>query len=443
MAREMHLTLLLLGAGMHEAAWRHPTLDPSVVWDARHYLAAAQLAEQAKFDAVFLTDELSSPAGQGGDDAAGRLEPISLLSYMAGGTERIGLVATASTTFTEPYNLARKFATLDHISNGRAGWNIVTTASNPAAQNFGYEDILDHDLRYERAAEYVDLVRRLWDSWDDGAVLADRSRANHADLTKINAIDFVGRFYQSRGPLNIPRGPQRYPVLFQAGTSPAGIDLAAGCADAIFTVQQSMESGRAFAAQVRAAAIRHDRDPGSLLVLPGIVPYLGSTEAEATRFKQELDDLADPDRGLADLSIMLGLDLTDSAIDGPVPNLEGGSKRDGRANVLREIGRRDGMTLRQLIRQTGGSRGHQILVGTPDKIADHCQAWFEAGAADGFTVAPPVVPYGLSLFAEYVVPILQERGLFRTEYTGRTLRAHLGLERPTGVLPTRSGALAH
>jgi FMN-dependent oxidoreductase (nitrilotriacetate monooxygenase family) len=426
MASEMSLNLLLRGAGMHEAAWRHARSSPSVVWDGAHYSAMAQIAERGKFDAVFITDELASPAGQGGDDAAGRLEPITLLALIAGATERIGLVATASTSFTEPYNLARMFATLDHISKGRAGWNVVTSAADRAAQNFGLDEIDDHDLRYEKAAEYVELVRRLWDSWEPDAVIADRDSPNYVNLDKIHEVNFVGRFYRSRGPLNIPRMPQGHPVLFQAGSSPAGIDLAASIADAVFTVQQSIEDGRAFVDQVRASARLHGRDPRNVKVFPGIVPFIGSTHAEASQLKEELDALADVSRSIRDFSVMLGVDLTGADLDAPTPNLDG-TRNDARANAVRALGRRPGMTLRKLVQEAGASRGHRVLIGSPEEIADDLQAWFSGGAADGFTVAPPILPYALDLFVDHVVPILQARGLFRSDYRGATLRDHLAV----------------
>ena len=433
MTNEMHLVVLLRGAGMHEASWRHSSADASAIWDPRHYLAMSVLAERGHLDAVFITDELSSPAGQGGDDAVGRFEPLTLLSFVAAGTQRIGLVATASTTFSEPYNLARMFATLDHVSGGRAGWNIVTSASDRAAQNFGVSNIVEHDERYVRAGEYVELVRQLWASWADDAVLADPSRPFFADLAKIRQIDFKGRFYQSRGPLNIPPGPQRYPVLFQAGSSPAGIGLAGSCADAVFTVAREIETARAFRDQLRHAATGQGRDPNAVKVLPGIVPFIGSTDAEAQRLQQELDDLADIERSITQLSIMLGADLTGSDPDGPVPDLTG-SRNDSRANAVRLLGQRADLTLRGLVKAVLASRGHQTVTGSPERIADYLQAWLKAGAADGFTVAPPVVPDGLRDFVDHVVPILCARGLFRREYTGRTLRDHLGIPVPAGSL---------
>lgn len=425
MSHEIHLCLLLRGAGMHEGSWRHPSADPGSVWSPSHYLRMAQVAERAKFDAVFITDELTSPAGRGGDDAAGRLEPISLLSYVAAGTDHIGLVATASTSFTEPYNLARLLATLDFVSRGRCGWNIVTSASDQAAQNFGRDAIEEHDLRYEKAAEFVDLVRRLWDSWGAEAVVADVESGRYADLGKIAPVDFVGRFFSSRGPLNIPRMPQGRPSLFQAGSSPAGIELASAVADAVFTVQQTVEQGRAFVDRMREAAAGHGRRPDEVKVLPGVVPYVGSTEAEARALKDELDNLVDVASSTEELSGMLGADLRNVDPDGPLPDLVG-SRNDARAKAVRRMGQQEGMTLRRLSALAGGGRGHRIVVGTPAQVAADLEEWVAAGAADGFMIAPPVLPAGLEGFVEGVIPELQRRGCFRREYAGALLSDHLG-----------------
>lgn len=420
----MNLVVLVQGAGIHEAAWRHPSTDPSVVWDPDHVARMAKLAENATFDAIFIADALTSPVGQGGDDAISRFEPLSLLSYLARCTSSIGLVATASTSFTEPFNLARQFATLDLLSKGRAGWNIVTSASDRAAENFGLRRLEDHDVRYEKAREYVTLVRALWDSWAPGSIVADRTQQRFADLSKVSEINFEGRFYKSRGPLNLPPGPQGHPALFQAGSSSVGIDLAAWCADAVFTVQHDLESARSFVRDVRSSAQRQQRTAPLPRVLPGLVPYVGSTDSEAQRLQDELEDLADVRQRLEQLGSLLGVDLVDADPDAPVPDLAG-ARTDSRANAIRDVARADGMTLRKLAREAGGSRGHKIIMGTPDGIADHMESWIRAGGANGFVVIPPVLPLGLELFAEQVVPVLQKRGLFRHEYTSDTLRGHL------------------
>ena len=409
---------------MHEGAWRHPTVDPSAVWDPRHYRDMVVLAEEGKFDAVFITDELTSPAGQGGDDAAGRFEPVTLLSYIAAATERIGLVATVSTSFSEPYNVARMFATLDYVSGGRAGWNIVTTASDRAAKNFGKTLMEDHDARYLRAAEFVDIVVKLWESWGPDAVLADRSSPNYLDLDQVRSIDHQGKYFAVKGPLNIPRCPQGRPALFQAGSSHAGIEFAAATADAVFTVQQSIEDAIRFSGKVADAAARHFRDRKQLRIFPGVVPYIADTEVEAEHLRAELDGLMGVQQAVAELGIMLGADFSAEDPAGPVPEFLG-ARSDTRASTVRKMGREPGMTLARLAQRAGASRGHRIVVGTAQQVAADLEQWFRAGAADGFMVAPPVLPLGLRAFVEKVVPILQDRGLYRRDYAGATLRAHL------------------
>lgn len=427
---QMHLNLFFRGVGYHEASWRHPTVDPVGVWDGEHYLRNIRTAEAAKFDSVFIGDNLAA-FGELEYDIPGRLEPLTLMSYVAAGTERIGLVATASTSFTEPYNLARLFATLDHVSRGRAGWNMVTSFGDRAAQNFGRTTHIEHDLRYEQAHEYVEVVRKLWDSWGEKAVVADKASGRYTNPDEIRDINHAGRFLSVRGPSTMPRSPQRYPVLYQAGASESGREFAAAYADAVFNIQQSMESSRAFVADMRKRAAAHGRDPSKVKILPGIIPYVGSTEAEARAFKEELDNLIVPISSLKELSSLLQADLTGVDIDGPVPPLPppvpSPSSARTRGQVVYDIVQREKPTVRQLVHRVSGGRGHTVVVGAPEQIADRLQEWFLAEAADGFNVGPPILPLGLDLFVEHVVPILQDRGLFRREYVGTTLRDHLGL----------------
>ncbi|MEJ2855708.1 MULTISPECIES: LLM class flavin-dependent oxidoreductase [unclassified Saccharothrix] len=430
--RQLHLNAFLMGVGHHEAAWRHPRTDPSAVEDVRHYQRLARIAERGAFDSVFLADGVQV-WGDVRHTAAGRFEPLTLLSAVAGATSRIGLIATASTGFSEPYNLARLFASLDHISGGRAGWNIVTTAGDRAAQNFSRDANAEHTQRYQRAAEFVDVVTALWDSWEDDALVVDPASGVFADPDKVHEINHRGTFFQVRGPLNATRAPQGHPLLVQAGSSEDGKAFAAQHAEAVFTAQQTFAEALAFYRDLKGRLAAHGRTEDQLVVLPGIVPVLGSTEQEARRLADELDDLIVPTRAVAQLTDLIGVDLTDHPLDERLPPLPPVTRVNGarsRFELVRDLAEREGLTLRQLLRRLGGGRGHQVVVGTPETIADHVETWFRGGAADGFNVMPPLLPSGLEEFVDHVVPLLRRRGLFRTEYTGTTLREHYGLARP-------------
>ncbi|MEU9131051.1 LLM class flavin-dependent oxidoreductase [Kitasatospora sp. NPDC048540] len=432
--RQLHFNLFLMGVGHHEAAWRHPRTDPGRAADIAHFQHLAQAAEAASFDSVFLADGVEARAA-GGWGLISHFEPFTLLTALAVVTERIGLIGTASTGFSEPYNLARQFASLDHISHGRAGWNIVTSAGDRAAQNFGRDANQEHAVRYRRADEFLQVATALWDSWEDGALLLDRERGTFADPARVHEIDHVGEHFKVRGPLNIPRSPQGHPLLVQAGSSDNGRAFAARWAEAVFTAQQTLAEGQSFYAALKRQAADAGRDPAGLKVLPGVVPVLGSTEAEAKALDQELDDLIDPARAIGVLSTVLGVDLTDHPLDAPLPPLPPVTEINGaksRFELIRDLAERDRLTLRQLVGRLGGGRGHQVVVGTPEQLADHIEQWFTEGAADGFNIMPPILPDGLTHFTEHVLPILRERGLFRDGYTGRTLREHYGLPRPAG-----------
>ncbi|GAA3224127.1 LLM class flavin-dependent oxidoreductase [Actinocorallia longicatena] len=435
MTRKLHLNAFIMGVGHHEAAWRHPRTDPNNVTDVRHYQHIARTAERGKLDSVFFADGVAL-FGNVRLNAIGTLEPITLLAALATVTEHIGLIATASTTYNEPYTLARKFASLDHISGGRAGWNIVTSASEPEAHNFGIERP-DHGDRYARADEFLEVALKLWDSWEDDAVLRDQATGEYADIGKIHEIVHEGAHFKVRGPLNLPRTPQGRPLLVQAGSSEVGKEFAARWAEAVFTAQQTLAEGKAFYADLKGRLARYGRREEDLLVLPGISPFIGSTEAEAKRLEQEFQELINPVYGLAQLSSMLGVEVTESDLDGSLPELpettEGGKSR---FDLVTDLARRDGLTVRQLIGRLAGGRGHRVIAGSPEQIADQIQEWFENGAADGFNVMPPHYPGGIEDFVDHVVPILQSRGLFRTEYEGATLRENYGLERPASRYAT-------
>jgi FMN-dependent oxidoreductase (nitrilotriacetate monooxygenase family) len=431
--RRLHLNLFILPGGHHEVSWRHPGVDPARVVDIGFYQELARTAEAAKFDSVFFADGPSLHADVRYTSHF-RLEPFTWLSAIAAVTTRIGLVGTASTTYLEPYNAARLFASLDHLSRGRAGWNIVTTASPQAAANFGLDAHPVHADRYRRAHEFVEVVGKLWDSWEDDAVAADRAAGVFADPERVHRIDHEGAHFKVAGPLNTPRTPQGRPVYVQAGSSEDGKDFAAAYAEAVFTAQQTGENARGFYRDVKQRARALGRDPERILILPGISPYIGSTETEAKALHEEFAELIQPELSVRHLGKILGVDLTGAALDEPVPPdlLEDTVEQayGSRRQVILDLIRRERPTLRRLLEELAGARGHKTAVGTPEQIADQIEDWFTTGAADGFNVMPPYFPGGLDVFAAEVVPILQQRGLFRTEYEGTTLREHYGLDRP-------------
>lgn len=429
----LHLNAFIMDTGHHEASWRLPESDPFASLNIDHYKHIARVAEAAGFDSLFLAD---SPSlwGPVGRRPSGRLEPLTLLTALAGATERIGLIATVSTSYNSPYNLARRLASLDYVSGGRAGWNVVTTASVEAARNFGLADMPPHAERYERAAEFIEVTHKLFDSWDDDAIVGDKESAVWADETKVRPVSFHGRYFSVEGPLNVPRPPQGYPVLVQAGSSEDGKELAARYAEAVFTAQQTLEDAQAFYADLKDRAKRLGRDPDTVKILPGIVPVIGSTQARAREREEELDSLISPEFAQRNLASLLNVQVSDLPLDGHLPadlpdedEIEGAKSR---YTLVVTLARRENLTVRQLIARLGGGRGHRTFTGTPEQVADAIEDWFRNGAADGFNVMPPALPSGLETFAEHVVPILRERGLFRTEYTGRTLREHYGLARP-------------
>ncbi|NUP67617.1 MAG: LLM class flavin-dependent oxidoreductase [Nonomuraea sp.] len=425
-----------MGVGHHEAAWRHPRTEPSRLTDVRHYQELARIAERGKLDSVFLADGVALQ-GDVRHNALGGLEPLTLLAALAAVTDHIGLIATVSTTYNEPFHVARKFASLDHISGGRAGWNIVTSASEAEARNFGV-DRPAHAARYARATEFLEVVGKLWDSWEDDAILGDRVGGRYADTGKIHAIEHAGAHFAVRGPLNTSRPPQGHPLLVQAGSSEDGKEFAARHAEAVFTAQQTLEEGQEFYTDLKRRLAAYGRRPEEVLVLPGISPIIGSTEREALLLEKELEDLIIPAYGLAQLSHMTGIELTEDDLDLPLPDVpvetEGAQSR---RKLVIDLARRERLTVRQLLNRLAGGRGHRVVAGTPEQIADQLQEWFFTGAADGFNIMPPLLPSGLSDFVDQVVPELQVRGLFRYEYEGRTLRDNYGLTRPASRYAAR------
>jgi FMN-dependent oxidoreductase (nitrilotriacetate monooxygenase family) len=437
----LHLNAFVMTTGHHEASWRMPESNPLANLDVAHYQEIARIAERGKMDSMFFAD---SPSlwGDVGQRPAGMLEPTVLLTAMACVTERIGLIATASTTYNDPFNLARRFASVDHVSHGRAGWNIVTTAGAAAARNFGLDDMPAHRERYERAAEFLEVAFDLWDSWEDDALVLDKESGVWGDNARVHPVNHEGRFFRVAGPLNVPRSPQGHPVIVQAGSSEDGRDFAARYAEAIFTAQQTLADGQEFYSDLKARARRFGRDADLIKVLPGIVPAIGDTEAEARELEEELDRLIKPEYAKRNLAIQLKLSPEELHLDKELPEhlptedeIEGAKSR---FTLIVKLGRREHLTVRQLIGRLGGGRGHRTFSGTPEQVVDAMLEWFDNGAADGFNVMPPVLPSGLITFVERVIPILRDRGLFRAEYTGKTLREHYGLPRPTNRFTCRA-----
>jgi FMN-dependent oxidoreductase (nitrilotriacetate monooxygenase family) len=428
--RELHLNCFLNSAlGHHHGACRHPESEPARMLELDYYVRCAQLAEDACFDSLFFADTLQA-------DLIGMKnvgDPLIVLAALAATTSHIGLIATVSTTFNEPYEIARRFATLDRLSGGRAGWNIVTSWSDGEAANFGQGLIMDHDERYRRSDEAIEVVKQLWSSWSHAAFVRDQVSGALVDSDGVCEIAYKGEYFSVRGPLDVPAGPQGFPLLVQAGSSPVGMDYAARHADAVFTVQPTLEDAQAFYADLKSRVERAGRSRDDVLVLPGLLPVLGATKSEARERAAGLGDLVDVNDGLAVLSDLLQIDLSACPLDEPVPPLPDARTVKGaqsRAQVVQDFVRRENPTLRDLVRMYATSRGHFAVVGTGEDVANVIQEWFEHDAADGFNVMPALLPSGIEEFAREVVPLLQDRALFRTSYTTTTLREQYGLALP-------------
>ncbi|MDL2406869.1 LLM class flavin-dependent oxidoreductase [Rhizobium calliandrae] len=429
--RQLHLNINILHSGFSPAAWRMEGSDPRASFDINHYINVARIAERGTFDAIFLADQ-AAISDRVDFRPLTSLEPTIVLATVAAHTDRIGLIATASTTYNEPYNIARRFATLDHASGGRVGWNIVTSADLSQSRNFGLEKPVAHKSRYERAAEFTTVVKALWDSWEEEAFIGDVATGRFVDPARVHAIAHRGKYFSVHGPHNVPRPPQGHPVLVQAGGSDDGRELAAEHAEAVFSASQSFEEALAYADDLRGRGARFGRAPDSLLVLAGLATIIGSTEAEAKRRQEELRELIPLEYSLARLSGVLQIDPKQLKLDEPLPD-DIPLPADGGHTFFQAtfaLARREGLTVRGLIRALNGGTGHRTIIGTPEAVADDIETWFRAGAADGFNLMPDVLPQGLEVFVDEVVPILRRRGLFRQDYTGRTLRDHLGLARP-------------
>lgn len=443
--RQLKLGAFLMATGHHVAAWRHPEVPANAGLDFKHYKHLAQVAERARFDTLFVADSVAAATG----DIASRMarsdhfEPLTLLSALSAVTEHIGLISTVTTSYNEPYHVARKFASLDHLSGGRAGWNLVTSDAAAEAQNFGRDEHIGHADRYSRAREFYQVVTGLWDSWADDAFTRDKASGQYYDPAKLHVLNHSGEHFKVKGPLNVARSPQGRPVIVQAGSSETGRELAAQTAEVVFTAQTSLANAQAFYADLKGRLAKFGRSADSMKIMPGVFVVVGETEALARAKFEAFQALVEPEVGVALLGRMLGnFDLSGYPLDGPLPELPlTDSGQQSRQKLLTELAGRENLSLAELGRKIAGGRGHYSLIGTPVQIADQLQAWFEQGAADGFNVLVPHLPGGLEDFADHVVPELQRRGLFRTEYEGTTLRENLGLEKPANqfVEPQRYG----
>ena len=430
MRRQIKLGVSAIGMGYHIAAWRHPEAAPGGNMELPHFIRSIQAAERGLFDMFFLADGVGirmydEPAGALSRSSKNvQFEPLTLLSALSMVTTNIGLIATASTTWNEPYHIARKFASLDHISGGRAGWNVVTSVTAQEARNFGYDSPPDYDRRYDRAAEFVEVVRGLWDSWEDDAFLRDKASGINFDPAKAHVLNHQGPHFKVAGPLNVARTPQGAPVIVQAGASDQGREMAAASADVVYAAAQTLAEAQAYYASVKGRMAKYGRHPDTLKIMPGIMAVPGRTRQEAHDRYEVLQELIHPIVGLSAIAGSLG-DLSAYPLDGPVPPPTS-QRMLSRAKILLDMAARDNLTIRQLYLAIAGGNGHRTVIGTPADIADAMEEWFTQDAADGFNILPPWLPGGLEDVVDQVVPELQRRGLYRTAYEGTTLRDILG-----------------
>ncbi|MBT3809572.1 MAG: LLM class flavin-dependent oxidoreductase [Rhodospirillaceae bacterium] len=429
----MHLAAFMRPISIHTGAWRYPGGTPDANFNFPAIVKSAQRLEEAKFDAFFMADHLAMlnmpMDALKRSSTATSFEPFTLLSALSMVTENLGLIATGSTSFDEPFHVARRFASLDHISGGRAGWNIVTTSNPDAAKNFGLEEHLDHAERYARAREFYDVVTGLWDSWADDAFIRDVESGVFFDPDKLHTLDHKGEFFSVHGPLHVARPVQGWPLIVQAGGSEAGRQLAAETAEAIFAAQRTIDDGREFYADVKGRMAKIGRNPDHLKILPACLVVVGDSVEEAREKRAVLDSKVHLDSAIASLSISLGHDASTFDLDSPLPEIpESNASKSGRDRAIR-MAEQENLTVRQLAQRMGGFSG-LAMVGTAETIADEMEEWIETSASDGFTIMFPFLPEGLDLFVDRVVPELQRRGLFRREYAGKTLRENMGLPRP-------------
>jgi N-acetyl-S-(2-succino)cysteine monooxygenase len=423
--RQMHMGVFVLGTGNHQAGWRYEGAATSHM-QLPVMQEIARIAERGKFDLVFISDSMvMDPTDH--PSFLCRFEPTTLITALSACTTHVGLGATVSTSFSDPFTVARIFGSIDHLSGGRAAWNVVTTSNVKAAQNFGRDEHFEHELRYARAQEFVDVVTGLWDCWEDDAVVADKATGQYVDPAKVRPLNHKGRFFQVRGPLNQARPPQGHPVIIQAGGSPSGLELAARTADVVFSVVQELAPAKAAYADLKDRMAKYGRPPEEIAVLPGVMPVIGATEEEARAKLAKLQSWISPTNAITLVASRIGYDVSGYDLDGPVPPPPPSQGGTTFHKVLYEMAKREGMTLRDLYNLTAAARGHWVITGTPAKIADTLEEWFEGGAADGFNILPPYFPGAFAEFVDLVIPELQRRGLFRRDYEGKTLREHFGL----------------
>ncbi len=432
--REMKLGMFYWPCGHHIAAWRHPGAVPDSGANLAHIVELAKLAEEGLFDLFFMANSVSFWRGSLDsmihDSYGAWIEPFTLMASLAQHTRHLGLVCTGTTTYDQPYLLARRFASLDLCSGGRAGWNLVTSGNRAEADSFGLPKHMDKTDRYRKGREFAHAVRGLWNSYGDGAFARDVASGRYLDPDKLHVIEHRGAFFKVKGPLNVPPSPQGEPVMVQAGASEEGKELAAEMAEVVFGVQSTIEGAKSFYADVKGRMAAWGRDPDSLKIMPGLFPCIGETRAEAEAKFEALQDLIVPEVGLQLLSNRLGYDLAGHDIMGPLPEIPRDALSSSRIELFVEMAQREKLTIRDLYRRIAGARGHYQLVGTPAEIADFMEEWVAERACDGFNIMPPVFPQSLVEFNRLVVPELQRRGLYRTRYEGTTLRANLGLTRP-------------
>lgn len=431
--RKMRLGLFFEGLGHHIAAWRDPSVDPTQRQAFAHYARIAQTAERGLFDLLFTADTFAMFGPEDPDvwsrtTRMSRHEPLTLLSALAAVTSHIGLVATASTTFYQPAHIARLFASIDQISGGRSGWNLVTSSNPNEAAQFGIT-LHPEEERYRRAEEFADVVNGLWDGWEEDAVVADQASGLYIDPAKVHRLNHKGDHYEARGPLTLPRSPQGRPVIVQAGSSEAGRTLASRVADVVFSVEQDIVSAKAYRDDMRARAVAHGRHADDIKLLPGALVVVAPTRDEAQAKFDRLQELIPEDLGLKTVGDMIGIDLTRYPIDGPMPEIDL-SKNVGHRKVIADFAKRENLSIRQTYQRLVGARSHRLVLGTPADVADDLQHWFESGACDGFNIMPTTFPDGLDAFVDLAIPELQRRGLFRTAYEADTLRGNLGLGIP-------------
>lgn len=440
--KQIKLGLFMRPVGHHIAGWRHPDSHVDANVNFQRFVEMAQTAERGCFDMLFSADSVTSWTGNQESlhytHYVAWIEPFTMLAALAPLTRNIGLVCTATTSYDEPYSLARRFASLDLVSGGRAGWNLITSDNITEAENFGRAPHPPKAERYKRAREFAHVVKGLWDSWDADAFLYDREEGVYFDRSKMHVLNHQGEHFDVRGPLNVARSPQGQPVLVQAGASESGMELAAETADVVFAAQTTLDSGRTFYANVKGRMAKFNRDPDGLKIMPGISVTVGRTDDEAKEKFQQLQSYIRPEVGVGFLSTRIGFDLRGYPLDGPLPELPKNDRAASRADVVVAMAKRENLTIRQLYERFAGARGHLDVVGTPVQVADRMQEWMEAEAADGFNVILPYFPGGLNDFVDLVIPELQRRGIYRTEYESTTLRGNLGL----GAQPVRREAQA-